>query len=85
MWWLCSTVLYLFCRVCEVEELQDRQSLSYLSGGDTTSDLEVKGQNGRRMNEPLRMSDFDSESLGKVIFFLNFFYLKLQYVIAVLS
>lgn len=60
MQWLCSTLLCLFCRVCEIEELQDEQRVSHLyRHDDIISDPEIEER-----NEPLQMTELDSKCLG---------------------
>ncbi|KAF7700988.1 ciliogenesis and planar polarity effector 1 isoform X2 [Silurus meridionalis] len=49
--------------VCEVDELQDEQNLSYIyRHEDMTSDLDIKEESVRRVNEPLAMADLDGDS-----------------------
>lgn len=51
--------------MCEVEEVQDEQSLSHLDEhDDMNSDLEVKERIVSRVNEPLPMAELDGKSLG---------------------
>ncbi|XP_058267346.1 ciliogenesis and planar polarity effector 1 isoform X3 [Hemibagrus wyckioides] len=49
--------------VCEIEELQDEQRVSHLYGHeDIISDPAIEERNGRRVNEPLQMTELDSDS-----------------------
>lgn len=51
--------------MCEIEELQGEQRVFHLYGHeDIISDPEIEERNGKRVNEPLQMTELDSKCLG---------------------